>query len=337
MRKVKRRWSFLTEITDMKNNILITSAGKRVSLTKKFQETLKREYQNAKVYTTDINPLMAPAGHVSDGCFKVPRVTADNYIQYLLQLCKDSDIGVIIPTIDTELIVLGKNRKLFVDNGVIPVVSDLQFIKICRDKRNTATFFNEHDIRVPKSIDKYHPIFPMFAKPFDGSLSTDLHIIKCKEDLTTEILENPKLLFMEYIDKSEYKEFTVDMYYGDDNKVKSIVPRERVEIRAGEINKGFTRKNYLVNYIKDRLDYIPGVRGCICIQFFYRESDNDVIGIEINPRFGGGYPLSYWAGANYPLNIVKEYIRGDKIDYSDDWKDNTLMLRYDDEVIAYDK
>jgi carbamoyl-phosphate synthase large subunit len=254
-----------------------------------------------------------------------------------LQLCKDSDIGVIIPTIDTELIVLRKNRKLFVDNGVIPVVSDLQFIKICRDKRNTAKFFNEHDIRVPKSIDKYHPVFPMFAKPFDGSLSTDLHIIKCKEDLTTEILENPKLLFMEYIDKSEYKEFTVDMYYGDDNKVKSIVPRERVEIRAGEINKGFTRKNYLVNYIKDRLDYIPGVRGCICIQFFYRESDNDVIGIEINPRFGGGYPLSYWAGANYPLNIIKEYIRGEKVDYSDDWKDNTLMLRYDDEVIVYDK
>ena len=77
---------------------------------------------------------------------------------------------------------------------------------------------------------------------------------------------------MEYIDKQEYKEFTVDMYYGKDNRVKAIVPRERIEIRAGEINKGFTRKNYLVRFLKERLDYLPGVVGCICIQLFYRES-----------------------------------------------------------------
>ncbi len=37
------------------------------------------------------------------------------------------------------------------------------------------------------------------------------------------------------------------MYYGKDNRVKAIVPRERIEIRAGEINNGFTLKNYLVS------------------------------------------------------------------------------------------
>ena len=74
---------------------------------------------------------------------------------------------------------------------------------------------------------------------------------------------------------------------------------ERIEIRAGEINKGYTRKNYLVQFLKERLAYLPGVIGCICIQLFYRDSDDDVVGIEINPRFGGGYPLSYYAGANF--------------------------------------
>jgi carbamoyl-phosphate synthase large subunit len=85
------------------------------------------------------------------------------------------------------------------------------------------------------------------------------------------------------------------------------------------------------------LDYLPGVIGCICIQLFYRESDYDVVGIEINPRFGGGYPLSYYAGANFPEYIVREYIQGESLEYMDTWRDNTLMLRYDSEVIVYEK
>ena len=101
--------------------------------------------------------------------------------------------------------------------------------------------------------------------------------------------------------------------------------------------KGFTRKNYLVRFLKERLDYLPGVVGCICIQLFYRESDDDVVGIEINPRFGGGYPLSYYAGANFPEYIVREYMLDETLSYVDTWADNTLMLRYDSEVIVYEK
>lgn len=321
----------------MEMNILITSAGKRVILTKKFQETLKRFYSDSKVFTTDMNPDMAPAGIISDGCFVVPRVTATDYIDKLLQICKEQKVGIIIPTIDTELLVLAENKELYQKNGIEPIVSDLAFIQACRDKRNTSTFLSEHDIRVPAPIDKNHPTFPLFAKPYDGSLSKDLYVVRNREELTPEILNHPKLIFMEYIDKREYKEFTVDMYYGKDNRVKAIIPRERVEIRAGEINKGFTRKNFLVQFLKKRLDYLPGVIGCICIQLFYRKSDHDVVGIEINPRFGGGYPLSYYAGANFPEYIVREYIQGETLEYMDTWRDNTLMLRYDSEVIVYEK
>lgn len=318
-------------------NILITSAGKRVTLTKQFQETLRRFYPEAKVFTTDMNPAMAPAGIVSDGCMAVPRVTDSGYIEMLLTICKEKGIRIIVPTIDTELLVLAENKELFQENGIEPMVSELPFIQACRDKRNTGTFLNSHDIRVPAPVDKYHPTFPLFAKPYDGSLSKDLYVVRGKEELTSEILNHPKLIFMEYIDKQEYKEFTVDMYYGKDNRVKAIVPRERIEIRAGEINKGFTRKNYLVRFLKERLDYLPGVVGCICIQLFYRESDDDVVGIEINPRFGGGYPLSYYAGANFPEYIVREYMLDETLSYMDTWADNTLMLRYDSEVIVYEK
>lgn len=318
-----------------KVNILITSAGKRVKLVKLFQKELTKYYSNAKVYTTDMNPQMAPAGFISDGCFKVSRVTSPTYIEEVIKICEENAVSLIIPTIDTELVVLASNQSLLQSIGITVVVSDESFIQQCRDKRKTADLFLKLHIRIPLERDKWNPIFPMFAKPYDGSLSKDLHIIRDQDELTPEILNHPKLIFMEYIDKNEYTEFTVDMYYGKDNRVKSIVPRERVEIRAGEINKGFTRKNELVTYLKERMEYMPGVVGCICIQLFYRESDKDVVGIEINPRFGGGYPLSYYAGANFPSYIVQEYLKGESLVYSDTWKDNTLMLRYDDEVIIY--
>ena len=286
-------------------NILITSAGKRVVLVELFKKALKACNIKAMVYTTDMNPALAPAGIISDKCFKVPKVTVPEYVDILL--------------------------------SISIIVSDTSFIQLCRDKRNTGDFLQKLGIRVPRPIDKLHPIFPLFAKPYDGSLSKDLFVVKNPDELTPEIIHHPKLIFMEYIDKTEYKEFTVDMYYGQDHYVKSIVPRERIEIRAGEINKGYTRKNFLLPYLRERMNYLPGVIGCICIQLFYRESDNDVVGIEINPRFGGGYPLSYYAKADYPQYLIQEYFLDKEIRYSDEWLDNTLMLRYDSEVIVYEK
>lgn len=321
----------------MIENILITSAGKRVSLVRIFREALKKLSLQAKVYTTDMKPEMAPAGFVSDGCFKVPRVTDDNYIDKLIDICHANNISLIIPTIDTELALLAENKSLLRNKGIETIVSSADFVYACRDKRKTSELFQQLDICIPKIRDKYHPEFPMFAKPYDGSLSKDIYVIRSSEELTPEIMQHPKLIFMEYIDKTQYKEFTVDMYYGKDNKVKAIIPRERVEIRAGEINKGYTRKNYLVPFLKERMDYMPGVVGCICIQLFYNEMTHKVFGIEVNPRFGGGYPLSYYAGSNFPEYLLREYFLNESISYTDDWKDNTLMLRYDSEVIVYEE
>ena len=323
------------ERTNM-NNILITSVGKRVSLVKFFQKEMKKYHKDSKVYTTEMNPMMSPAAHISDGCFNVSRVTANGYISELLDISLKNSIKIIIPTIDTELIILAKNKELFKSYGISILVSDIDFIETCRDKRNTYQLFDQLGIDYPKLINKNSPTFPMFAKPYDGSLSSNLHIINSIEDFTSKIKADEKLIYMELVDKTKYKEYTVDMYYGMDNKVKSIVPRERIEVRAGEINKGITRKNFIVNYLKNRMGYLHGVIGCICIQLFVKEETEDILAIEINPRFGGGYPLSYYAGANYPQKIIDEYLCGQLLNYDDSWTDNTLMLRYDAEFIITD-
>lgn len=326
--------SFDWAISKNMKNILITSVGKRVALVKAFKETAVRYDVNIQVFTTDMNPEMAPAAYVSDKCFKVPRVTDGTYIDVLLQLCIVNKIGMVIPTIDTELCILANAKQRFAEQGVSVIVSDISFVSVCRDKRNTGAFFEEHQIPVPVQIDWAHPQFPMFAKPYDGSLSVNLHYIRTAEDLTPDILNDSKLMFMEYIDKHIYKEYTVDLYYGRDSQVKCIVPRERIEIRAGEINKGRTVKNMLVGFLKERLGYIEGCTGCICIQLFLHSQTNEVKGIEINPRFGGGYPLSYAAGANYLSLLIQEYYLHKTLDYTEDWKDNMLMLRYDDAIFV---
>ena len=91
------------------NNILITSAGRRVSLVRFFQKELKSVFAEAKVFTTDANPDYASACRISDGYFKMQRVTEPNYIDDLLQLAIKNDVKIIVPTIDTELLILSKN------------------------------------------------------------------------------------------------------------------------------------------------------------------------------------------------------------------------------------
>lgn len=316
------------------HNILITSAGQRVSLVRAFQQELKKINPSGKVYTVDLNPKLAPACHISDGYKSISRVIDEGYIQQLLEICREWEVKIVIPTIDTELQVLSKNKQLFLDNGIILVVSDEKFVRLCRNKTFTNLFFEEHGIEVPKQVDKLNPTFPLFAKPYDGSLSKDIFLIREQSELLPYHLEHPKLMFMEYIDPEFYEEFTVDAYYDRQHQLKCAVPRMRIFVRSGEINKGVTAKNELVDFLFDKLSHTEGAMGCLTIQFFMNSQTKRIVGIEINPRFGGGYPLSYLAGANYPKWILEEYLNDKEISVYNDWEDKLLMLRYDDEVLV---
>lgn len=315
-------------------NILITSAGQRVSLVKAFQKEIRKLSIDNKVYTVDLNPILAPACHVSDGYRQIKRVSDERYVEELLSICKELKVKIVIPTIDTELLILAENKELFLKEGIELVVSELNFVKTCRDKRVMNDFFEKNDIEIPQQVDKLKPTFPLFIKPYDGSLSKDTFLIQKESELTEYHYENPKLMFMEYIDHSKHYEYTVDTYYDKKGNLKCIVPRKRIFVRAGEVNKGVTSRNEIIEYIKRRLFHIEGAIGCLTMQFFYNPETKRIIGIEINPRFGGGYPLSYLAGANYPKYIIDEYILNKEIDYFDNWEDNLLMLRYDDEVLV---
>lgn len=316
-------------------NILITSAGQRVSLIRAFRRELQQFYSDSKVFTTDMNPRLSAACNVSDHFFTIRRVTDPEYIYQLLEVCKSANVKMVIPTIDTELLILAKNKSIFDNEGIHLIISNELFVSICRDKRRMHQYFLDRLINVPKIIDKENPTFPLFIKPYDGSLSADTFLIENSSQLTRYHYENERLIFMEYINKEFNEEFTIDMYFGKDNKVKCIVPRKRVWVRAGEVNKALTCKNEILNFLREKLGEIEGAIGCLTLQVFMNKKNKQITGIEINPRFGGGYPLSYMAGANFPKWLIQEYFFNENINYTEDWEDDLLMLRYDDEVLVH--
>lgn len=315
-------------------NILILSAGRRVELLENFQKALKNHGLDGKVLAADAAPQMSAACQVADGHFTLPRVTSGGYAQALHKLCLDQQVRLVIPTIDTELPILCSLREDFARDGIIVLISSCDLVMSCRDKRKTGQLFQSIDIPYPTIYARSSLTFPCFCKPYDGSSSIGTAIIRGKNELTHNMLANEKNIFMEFIGP-EYKEYTVDGYYDRYGTLQCLVPRERIEVRAGEVSKGITRKHFVYEFLWPRLFKLKGFRGCCTIQVFGNPQSGDIKGLEINPRFGGGFPLSSAAGADYPDWLVREYFLQQEIGKFEDWTENLLMLRYDAKVVVH--
>jgi carbamoyl-phosphate synthase large subunit len=319
----------------MKNNVLILSAGRRVELIKAFQRDLSTEIPGAKVFATDMYPVISPACQVADHYFSVPRVTDENYINIIREICIDNNVGLIVPTIDTELLLLSEHKEEFKAIGIQILVADMSFIQACRDKRKTADLFTKLKIDQPKILDKSALSYPCFCKPYDGSCSKGALVLNLEADLTPIIFNDPKNIFMELVPKT-YSEYTIDGYYNNKGTLKCLVPRKRIEVRAGEVSKGVTRKHFVYDYLLERVSHIEGAIGCITYQLFVNEETKSIKGLEINPRFGGGYPLADSAGATFAKWAIQEFLCGQEILFFDDWEKDLLMLRYDAKVLVND-
>ena len=318
-------------------NILITSAGRRVSLIKAFKKSSKLLKTNSKVFITDLDPKTSPASYFADNSFKIGFFNEPSYVSDLLEICLKNKISIIIPTLDTELILLANSKSLFNDNGIDIIISDITLIEILRDKISTNTFFNSLNIKTPTIFNKNNMVFPVFLKPLNGSNSKGIYKAENINEIKPSDLESKNMMILENIDNTIYDEYTIDLYYDKNSFLKCVVPRIRLKVVGGESNQGITKKNEVLDFVKDRFNFIEGAIGCLTLQVFSRKSNPlDIIGIEINPRFGGGYPFSLNAGANFPEFIIREYILNEQIEYFDKWKNNCLNIRYENEIVIND-
>lgn len=317
-----------------KLSVLFTCVGRRVSLVNSFRKAGKQLKIDLSLLGTDATELSS-ALQVCDKGFTVEPITHVNYIKRLLDIVKDNHVKLLIPTVDLDLKLLAMNKGKFDSLGCDVLVSSPRVVDICQDKRKTFRFLLGNNLDSPvtmsirSALSRKKLKWPCFLKPWDGSASRGNAIVNNREELSFFAKQIPNAICQEFVNGTEY---TCDVYVDFNMKVRCVVPRKRIEVRAGEVSKSQVVKHSRIMVEARRLVEILGAGpGVITLQLFLAGNER-VRFIEINPRFGGGAPLSIKAGANFPKWILQEVLgRKTQIRF-DGYKDRLIMLRYDGEV-----
>lgn len=314
-------------------NILLTAVGKRVQLIKH----LKKSNYVVGVDSGDL----ASAKYFVDSFYKVSKCDDNSYVDELLDICKKEDINMLIPLFEKEFSTLCDSRERFHEIGVYLLLSHKNIIDICNNKWNTHLFFTNYNIDTPKSFlgadvkkNLYFGNKSLIAKPLVGMGSKGIiKINNCKELRFYSQYIN-QYIVQEIIEGVEY---TIDVLCDLHGSIISVVPRERIEVRDGEVSKAKTVKNDKL--IQATMELCQKLKmaaetdmliGPLTMQAIITK-DNDIKFIEINPRFGGGVPLTFEAGVNYG-RYFNEMIEGEKIKPIIGEFKKITMLRYDEAV-----
>ncbi|MCE5278171.1 MAG: ATP-grasp domain-containing protein [Planctomycetaceae bacterium] len=315
------------ELESKRMNLLFTSAGRRVSLLHEFQRAAHDLGLRLEIHAADMDP-MAPALQIADRQLLVPHIGHHEYTQRLSAYCRDHKIHAVIPLIDTDLSVMSASRQLFEQAGTRAIISSQEVVKVACDKLLTCRFLQDNGFLTPRVLTADEVAAacpPLFIKPRFGSASLGAHKILTNEDLAYYRHKNPDSVVQELIEGQEY---TVDVFTDLSGRSLCAVPRQRLEVRGGEVTKSKTvRHEEIIRQSRRLVDCLAGCVGMITIQCFLTP-DNRVVFIEINPRFGGGVPLSIVAGADSPRWLLELLLGRTPTIHSDAWQDNLVMLRY---------
>jgi len=317
-------------------HVLFSSAGRRVELIQCFRKASQNLGIQSKFVAIDMDPQWSPACQVADHAVKVDRCTSDRYIQQVLEICDQYNINLLIPTIDTELLIYAENRALFADAGIQLHIGSDAFVRAARDKEATARILGNHGIPVPQTWDSKDLInktssfpFPLLMKPKGGSCSKGIEIVASAEELYSKIQGWDDYLLQEICTGREY---TVNCFYDRRGGCVACVPHFRKFVRDGEVCFAQTERVPEFTAIAHQLSRIFDIWGCICFQGF-KAQDGSVLVFEINARFGGGYPICDKAGGTFAKWVLQDLI-GETPEAHDNWTEGIRMLRYDAAVFT---
>ena len=289
---------------------------------------------NTLLLGTDTTALSS-ALQLCDKGFLVKPITHAGYIKQLLTIVKTNRVKLLVPTVDLDLKLLAQNKPKFAAMGCCVLVSTPEVVDICQDKRKTYSFLIKNGFDTPvtmsvrAALSKKKLNWPCFLKPWDGYASRGNAPVNNRKELLFFAGRIPNCIVQEFIKGTEH---TCDVYVDFCLKVRCVVPRKRIKVRAGEVSKSQVVKHPAIMREAARLvEKLGAGPGIITLQLFLT-GDDKVKFIEINPRFGGGAPLSIKAGANFPKWILQELLASKVNIRFDAFKDNLVMLRYDGEV-----
>lgn len=312
-------------------NILFTCAGRRTYLLKYFKENLS---EGDKIVATDMQ-LSAPALQVADVKIQVPAVYDPEYVNITLRICEEQKIDALFSLNDLELPILAENKARFEAIGVKAVVSDPKVIDIAFDKYKTAQWVENLGLTAPKTYVRLEDCkkalaageidFPLFMKPRWGSGSIGLESIADMEELdiyygllmkkikktilATASVGDEYIMIQEKLTGSEYG---LDIMNDLDGKNIGVSVKQKLAMRAGETDKAVTVDLPEVREMGRKIGEALGHIGNLDVDIMQR-ADGAYCVLELNPRFGGGFPFSYEAGVNFPKALI-QMIKGESFD-----------------------
>ena len=321
-------------------NILLLSVGTRNKIVQYFKKELEGK---GNVIATDMSNL-APAIYEADKYYIVPSMSADGYLEVILDICKKENINGVLSLIDPELSLLAKNEEKFAEVGTKVIGSSYDLCEMALDKYQMYEWLMEHGYKCAKSyMDKelfYKDIeqgkinFPVFVKPARGSASISISKVYDKETVDLLFEHEDGLMIQEFLNGQEIgADVYIDMVSGE---VVSIFTKKKLKMRAGETDKAISFKEEKLFELIEKFAKKAGYRGQIDIDIF--EINGEYYISEVNPRFGGGYPHAYESGCNHMeliLNNLEDYLNEKCIG---EYEDGMYMMKFNElKVIKNEK
>jgi len=284
-------------------NILLTNAGRRTYFIDFLSEIKKREKLVIHVADSDKNSA-AFYTNVKKKVHLTPKVIRNekNYLSSILNLVKKSKISLIIPLSDLDLEILSKNKIRFEKNKCSVAVSNYSIIKICNDKKKLFYFCKKNDIGYPEIYSKKNLIkrYPIVIKEKNGSGSKNLKIYKDKK---FNLKKDKKFIIQKFIKGTEYN---VDIFNDNTGNFLSCCIKKKYLMRSGETDKCEIVKNKNLEKFAMKISKTFKHIGNLDCDIIVSRN-NELFLVDVNPRFGGGYPFTHISGLNYLEALIKNY------------------------------
>lgn len=292
-------------------NFLILAAGTRNKIIQYFKRTFDGI---GTVVATDASDL-GPAIYDADKYYIVPPITADEYIESILSICRKERIKGILSLIDSELALLAANEEKFKAIGITIIGSSYELCEMALNKMQMFHWLMEHDYNCARSwmdknefykaIEAGEVVYPVFVKPYRGSASISISKIYDKEAIDFLFAHQDDLMIQEYLTGQEIgADVYIDLISGE---VVSIFTKKKIKMRAGETDKAVSFKDTKLFSLIEKFALEAGYRGQIDIDIF--DVNGEYYISEVNPRFGGGYPHAYEAGCDH-MKLILNNLRG---------------------------
>jgi len=316
--------------------VLFSCVGRRVELIRCFRRAAESLGVTLEIHGADASRL-SPGGYHVDHFHRVAPIAKGRYTRDLLGVVDRARIDLLVPLLDSELQLVADTAADFHACGCTPLISSPEVIRICRDKLLAYKALRRAGLDTPRTwplaeaLKRKRHRFPYFLKPRAGSAAMGNFKIDTVQELRVIGKRVPDAIVQEFIEGVEH---TMDVYTGFDGVPRCVVPRRRLEVRAGEVSKALIVKNKRIMAVgKHVAEALGDCRGVITVQCIVAKFGSIQV-IEINPRFGGGVPLAIHAGADFPKWILSGVLGKKPRINPTGFRGDIAMLRFDDSVFV---